>query len=125
MNRIEASVRHLGALALGLVLLCLYGAGSALAHAVPERAIPPMDQAVPVMPSTIEVWFSEEVKPEGTKLEVLKLVAEGRSSREIAATLVISIKTVERHRANIIRKLELRDRVALTRYAIRHGLVEP
>jgi methionine-rich copper-binding protein CopC len=73
MNRIEAPVRYLGALALALILLCLYGAGSALAHAVPERTIPPMDQAVPVMPSIIEVWFSEEVKPEGTKLEVLKL----------------------------------------------------
>ena len=59
------------------------------------------------------------------ELEVLKLVAEGRSSQEIANTLVISIKTVERHRANLIDKLGIRDRVGLTRYAIRHGLVEP
>lgn len=57
--------------------------------------------------------------------EVLKLVAEGESSQQIAATLVISIKTVERHRANIIEKLGIRDRVGLTRYAIRRGLVEP
>jgi DNA-binding NarL/FixJ family response regulator len=61
----------------------------------------------------------------GRELEVLKLVAEGRSSQEIAATLVISIKTVERHRANMIEKLSVRDRVGLTRYAIRLGLVEP
>ena len=57
--------------------------------------------------------------------EVLKLVAEGRSSKEIAATLVISTKTVDRHRANIIEKLGVRDRVGLTRYAIREGLSEP
>ena len=44
-----------------------------LAHAVPERANPPMNAAVPVMPSTIEIWFSEEVKSEGTALQVLRL----------------------------------------------------
>jgi DNA-binding NarL/FixJ family response regulator len=57
--------------------------------------------------------------------EVVKLIAEGRSSKEIAALLVISVKTVERHRANILQKLEMRDRTELTRYAIRTGLVEP
>jgi DNA-binding NarL/FixJ family response regulator len=57
--------------------------------------------------------------------EIVKLIAEGNSSREIAALLVISDKTVERHRANILDKLGLRDRVDLTRYAIRRGLVEP
>jgi DNA-binding NarL/FixJ family response regulator len=57
--------------------------------------------------------------------EVVKLVAEGYSSKEIADALVISEKTVERHRANILEKLDMRGRVELTRYAIRHGLVEP
>jgi DNA-binding NarL/FixJ family response regulator len=57
--------------------------------------------------------------------EIVKLIAEGRSSKEIAGLLVISIKTVERHRANILQKLEMRDRTELTRYAIRAGLVEP
>ena len=59
------------------------------------------------------------------ELEVLKLVAEGHSSQAIADLLVISIKTVDRHRANIIEKVGVRDRVALTRYAIRRGLIEP
>jgi DNA-binding NarL/FixJ family response regulator len=59
------------------------------------------------------------------ELEIVKLVAEGYSTRKIAEVLVISEKTVERHRANILDKLEMRDRVALTRYAIRRGLVEP
>ena len=57
--------------------------------------------------------------------EVLKLVAEGHSSKEIAEKLVISAKTVERHRSNMLHKLGLRDRLDLTRYAIRAGLIEP
>ena len=59
------------------------------------------------------------------ELEIVKLVAEGESTKEIAQSLVISEKTVERHRANVLDKLGMRDRVALTRYAIRRGLVEP
>ncbi|RCG31712.1 DNA-binding response regulator [Sphaerisporangium album] len=57
--------------------------------------------------------------------EIVKLVAEGHSSKDIADLLVISVKTVERHRANVLAKLGLRDRLELTRYAIRAGLVEP
>ncbi len=57
--------------------------------------------------------------------EVVKLIAEGRSSREIARDLVISHRTVERHRANVLTKLGMRDRTELTRYAIRAGLIEP
>jgi DNA-binding NarL/FixJ family response regulator len=57
--------------------------------------------------------------------EVVKLVAESYTNREIAETLVISEKTVDRHRSNILEKLGMRDRVELTRYAIRRGLVEP
>ena len=57
--------------------------------------------------------------------EVVKLIAEGLTSREIGELLSISDKTVERHRANVLEKLGLKDRVALTRYAIRRGLVEP
>jgi DNA-binding NarL/FixJ family response regulator len=57
--------------------------------------------------------------------EIVKLIAEAHSSKEIAELLVISPKTVERHRANILEKLGMSDRVELTRYAIRRGLVEP
>ncbi len=57
--------------------------------------------------------------------EILKLIAEGHSSREIAQLLFISNKTEERHRANMLQKLGLRDRLELTRYAIRAGLIEP
>jgi DNA-binding NarL/FixJ family response regulator len=59
------------------------------------------------------------------ELEVLKLIAEAHTSKEIAQMLFISIKTVERHRQNILDKLGMRDRVELTRYAIRRGLIQP
>jgi DNA-binding NarL/FixJ family response regulator len=59
------------------------------------------------------------------ELEVLKLIAEGHTSKEIAKLLVISVKTVDRHRTNMLEKLGMRDRVDLTRYAIRRGLIEP
>jgi DNA-binding NarL/FixJ family response regulator len=59
------------------------------------------------------------------ELEIVKLIAEAHTNEEIADMLVISKKTVERHRANILEKLGMSDRVELTRYAIRRGLVEP
>jgi len=57
--------------------------------------------------------------------QVIKLIAEGNTSKQIAEVLTISIKTVERHRANILQKLGMQDRTQLTRYAIRAGLIEP
>lgn len=59
------------------------------------------------------------------ELQVIKLIAEGHNNHQIAGALIISEKTVERHRANMLKKLGMRDRVELTRYAIRRGLVEP
>jgi DNA-binding NarL/FixJ family response regulator len=59
------------------------------------------------------------------ELEVVKLIAEGLTSEEIADQLFISKKTVDRHRANVLEKLGMRNRVELTRYAIRRGLVVP
>jgi len=57
--------------------------------------------------------------------QIVKLIAESHTNRQIAEVLTISEKTVETHRANILEKLGMRDRVELTRYAIRRGLVEP
>jgi DNA-binding NarL/FixJ family response regulator len=59
------------------------------------------------------------------ELDVVKLVAEAHTNEQIARLLVISPRTVERHRENILAKLGMRDRVQLTRWAIRHGLIEP
>ena len=57
--------------------------------------------------------------------QIVKLIAESHTNRQIAEVLTISEKTVETHRANILEKLGMRDRVELTRYAIRRGFVEP
>jgi DNA-binding NarL/FixJ family response regulator len=57
--------------------------------------------------------------------ELIQLVAEGRSNKEAASTLGISVKTIEAHRANIMRKLQLRTVSDLVRYAIRNKIVQP
>ena len=57
--------------------------------------------------------------------EIIQLVAEGQSNKEAASTLGVSVKTVEAHRANIMRKLHLRSASDLVRYAIRNRIVEP
>ncbi len=59
------------------------------------------------------------------EVEVLKLVAEGCTNQDIANRLVISIKTVQAHRANVMEKLGLRDVTHLVRFALRHGLIGP
>jgi DNA-binding NarL/FixJ family response regulator len=85
-------------------------------------------------PSAIRTLIREHLEREASgsgevltarEMEIVKLIAEAHSSKQIAEMLVISPKTVERHRANILEKLGMRDRVELTRYAIRRGLIEP
>jgi DNA-binding NarL/FixJ family response regulator len=71
---------------------------------------------------------SEDTSPASEALtprerEVLTYIADGYTSREIADTLVISIKTVDRHRENIMSKLNLHNRVELVKYAIEKGLI--
>jgi DNA-binding NarL/FixJ family response regulator len=70
-----------------------------------------------------DVMRSELLTPR--EEEIVKLVAEAHTNEEIGEMLHISKKTVERHRANVLEKLGMRDRVELTRYAIRRGLVTP
>jgi DNA-binding NarL/FixJ family response regulator len=74
-------------------------------------------------------WLDGVHEPEDPltprELEVVKLVAEAYTNKQIADTLGLAEKTVESHRANVLSKLGMRDRVELVRYAIRRGLVEP
>jgi DNA-binding NarL/FixJ family response regulator len=65
----------------------------------------------------------EELTPR--EQEVVKLVAEAHTNKQIAEILHLAEKTVENHRSNAMRKLGMRDRVELVRYAIRRGLIEP
>ena len=80
--------------------------------------------------SLIREWMEEGADgPEEAlsprEQEVVKLIAEAYTNKQIADTLHLAEKTVESHRANVLRKLGMRDRVELVRYAIRRGLVEP
>jgi DNA-binding NarL/FixJ family response regulator len=80
--------------------------------------------------SLIREWMSDTATGPVIPLspreeEVVKLIAEAHTNAQIAALLHLSEKTVESHRANVLRKLGMRDRVELVRYAIRRGLVEP
>jgi DNA-binding NarL/FixJ family response regulator len=71
---------------------------------------------------------SEAAPPElltARQVEILKLLAQGRASKEIAFTLGLSSKTVDAHRARIMERLNLRDLASLTRYAVREGLIKP
>lgn len=61
----------------------------------------------------------------GREQEILILIAEGRTNKQIASHLQLSVKTIEAHRANIFSKLGINDRVEAVRYAIRRGLIEP
>jgi DNA-binding NarL/FixJ family response regulator len=80
--------------------------------------------------SIIRQWMSDSASAPAVPLtpreeEVVKLIAEAHTNAQIADLLHLSEKTVESHRANVLRKLGMRDRVELVRYAIRRGLVEP
>lgn len=77
----------------------------------------------------VEAYLSKtEIPPEPLtprEREVLQLVAEGRTTKEIATLLGLSVKTAETHRMKIMRKLEIHETASLVRYAIRRGLVQP
>jgi DNA-binding NarL/FixJ family response regulator len=79
--------------------------------------------------SLMREWQEGRSEPDSPltprELEVVKLIAEAFTNKQIAETLRLSEKTVESHRANVLTKLGMRDRVELVRYAIRRGLVEP
>jgi DNA-binding NarL/FixJ family response regulator len=93
-----------------------------------SRGEPFMTNAVEA--SLVREWMADDSCGPAEPLtprerEVLKLIAEAFTNREIGAILHLAEKTVESHRANLMRKLGMRDRVELVRYAIRRGLIEP
>ena len=83
-----------------------------------------------VQRSLVRDWMADDATGPEEPLspreqEVLKLIAEAHTNKQIAEILHLAEKTVESHRANLLRKLGMRDRVELVRYAIRRGLIEP
>ncbi|HWI21850.1 MAG TPA: response regulator transcription factor [Baekduia sp.] len=78
----------------------------------------------------VRAWIEDDATGPAEPLtpreqEVLKLIAEAHTNKQISDVLSLAEKTVESHRANLLRKLGMRDRVELVRYAIRRGLIEP
>ena len=61
----------------------------------------------------------------GRERQVLQLVGEGKSTKDVAAQLGISVKTAESHRSRLMKKLDIHETASLVRYAIRHGLIQP
>jgi DNA-binding NarL/FixJ family response regulator len=76
----------------------------------------------------VQAFLAKETLPDTSlsdrERQVLQLVAEGRTSKEIASILNISVKTTESHRSNIMDKLNIHDTAGLVRYAIRNGIIE-
>jgi DNA-binding NarL/FixJ family response regulator len=84
----------------------------------------------PTIRAVVRTYLDDPKQAMGAPLstreqEVAKLVAEASTTEQIADLLALSPRTVERHRENIMAKLGMRDRVELTRWAIRQGLIEP
>jgi len=88
-----------------------------------------------VDPSMVRILLSDGMKPTATlpepveplthrEKEILKLIVQGYTNRQIGEELNISMRTVEGHRANLLEKLGLHTRVELVRYAREHGLIE-
>ncbi len=82
-----------------------------------------VEDATPASPTQASHLAQELQVLSPRELEVLRLVAEGRTNQEIADQLVLSIKTVQAHRANVMEKLGMHDITKLVRFAVRHGLI--
>lgn len=83
-----------------------------------------LERVKPVMPTFQSCPLGKVASLSSRERQVLQLVAEGRANKETASQLQISIKTVEKHRASLMRKLDIHETAGLTRYAINNGLIE-
>ena len=90
---------------------------SSLSHSVVKRLVDLPEQEVRVSDKSYGTLTAREQ-------QVLRMVAEGRSTKDIAADLFISPKTVDNHRANIMEKLNLHNTIELVRYAAKLGLID-
>jgi DNA-binding NarL/FixJ family response regulator len=85
----------------------------------------PLNRARPAAPAMEREAEASAEQLTAREAQILSLIADGHTTREIAGLLVISPRTVDRHREKLARKLNLRNRVELTRFALRQNLVEP
>jgi DNA-binding NarL/FixJ family response regulator len=82
-----------------------------------------------VSSAVMEAYRSKSDKPNNPltlrERQVLQLIAEGKSTKDIASLLGISVKTAESHRTRLMQKLDIHETASLVRYAVRHGIVQP
>jgi two-component system, NarL family, response regulator NreC len=79
--------------------------------------------------AVVDAYRSKSERPSdplsGRERQVLQLIAEGKSTKDVASLLGISVKTAESHRSRLMQKLDIHETASLVRYAVRRGLVQP
>src|SRR5882757_368593 len=104
-------------------------AANDLVHAIQQVCRGEIYLSPSISSTVVEAFLSKTALPTdpltSRERQILQLIGEGKSSKEIAALLGISIKTAESHRTRLMRKLDIHEVASLVRYAIRRGLVQP
>ena len=104
-------------------------AGSDLIHAIQEVCRGSVYLSPQISRAVVDAYLSKTFVPvdplSGRERQVLQLVGEGKSTKDIAVHLGISVKTAESHRARLMKKLDIHETASLVRYAIRAGLIQP
>jgi two-component system, NarL family, response regulator NreC len=102
---------------------------SDLLHAIQKVSRGAVYLSPGVTGAVMEAYRSRSERPSdplsGRERQVLQLIAEGKSTRDIASLLGISVKTAESHRSRLMQKLDIHETASLVRYAVRRGLVQP
>ena len=102
---------------------------SDLVHAIQEVCRGSVYLSPSISRAVIGAYLSKSNAPadplSARERQVLQLVGEGKSTKEVAEQLGVSVKTAESHRARLMRKLDIHETASLVRYAIRHGLIQP
>src|SRR5262249_48681104 len=102
-------------------------AGSDLVHAIQQVSRGDFYLSPGISRAVVEAYSSKSKGPPLTirERQVLQLIAEGKSTKDAASILGISVKTAESHRTRLMQKLNIHETASLVRYAVRHGIVEP
>jgi two-component system response regulator NreC len=104
-------------------------AGSDLVHAIQEVCRGSVYLSPKISRAVVDAYLSKSYVASdplsGRERQVLQLVGEGKSTKDIATHLGISVKTAESHRARLMKKLDIHETASLVRYAIRNGLIQP
>ena len=104
-------------------------AGSELIHAIQEVCRGSVYLSPKISLTVVDAYLSKSYAAadplSGRERQVLQLVGEGKSTKDIATHLGISVKTAESHRARLMKKLDIHETASLVRYAIRNGLIQP